>query len=179
MQLRDGGLYETKHGKRFRVTETGGVFECRSFSGRWDGSGQAYGQMWINDKYRKPHLIREVDESRWVPASREKWASTAPALRFTDGHKHHQVLVSRAEAKRIAQEGRDNAVLNSVMAAAMAAQPPVDSFATKIPEKGEGNISLKDKWNFSVGFTWAISNDGKHSVLDIETTSGGKATFRL
>ena len=169
MQLRDGGLYETKHGKRFRVTETGGVFKCRSFGdgGFWDADGSAIGKVWMDGKLRKPHLIREIDESRWVPASREKWVSTPGDRRLTDG-RHHQVLVSREEAKRIAQEGRDKA-----------AQPSVDSFAAKIPEKGEGNISLKDKWNFSVGFTWAISNDGKHSVLDIETTSGGKATFRL
>lgn len=173
MQLKDGGLYETKHGKRFRVTDNGDyTFSCRSFGGYWYADGRSVGKVWIDGKERKPNLIREIDESRWVPISACDDAGMGPARYLA--FKHRQKLVSRVEAKAIGEAGRikglnksDTAVLDRVGA------------AVKLPQTDKGKIELKDRWNFDMGFTWVISNDGNHSVLDIETTSGVKATFRL
>ena len=168
MQLQDGKLYETKHGKRFRVSEKGGVFECRSFSGRWDGSGQAYGQMWINDKYRKPHLIREVDECRWVPASYEDWASTPNHLRCSDG-KHHQILVDREKARAIGQKGHNKAIRARVAAAAAAPAKSCES----------GETRVLDHFSYPVGFSWRIIREFERTYLEVKTTSDNTLKIRL
>ncbi len=118
MQLQDGGLYETKHGKRFRVTLDAGFFVCRSFGGFWYQDGEAAGKVTIDGKYRRPQLVREIDECRWIPASREKWACHPIGQRLRDCHyKHHQILVSREEARAIGKEGHEKAMLKTVAVA--------------------------------------------------------------
>ena len=106
MELENGKLYETKHGRRFRVFDDGfGWFECKgSFNGFWYADGQSIGKVMIDGKLCKPHLVREVIEQRWVPASREEWACRPVDQRIRDG-KHHQILVSLDEAKERARLG--------------------------------------------------------------------------
>lgn len=115
MELKNGGLYETKHGARFRVSTEVGLFVCSSFGGHWSKDGRASGKMWVNGDYRRPHLVREVDECRWVPASHKKWASTPNHLRCADG-RHHQVLVDREMARAIGRDGHEKAMLKRVAA---------------------------------------------------------------
>lgn len=72
IQLVDGGLYETKHGFRYRVKKSElGFFHCRSYGGSWDVHGRAYGKVLMNGKSRKPHLVRKIAETRLVPLSAE------------------------------------------------------------------------------------------------------------
>jgi hypothetical protein len=160
MQLQDGKLYETKQGKRFRVTLDAGFFVCSSFGGFWYRDGVAAGKVTINGKERRPHLVREVLEQRWIPASREEWGSYPIEQRIRDG-KHHQILVSLDEAKERARLGNEKAILARAAASVRS-----------------GEVQVKDSWGFNVGFTWAISND-KPAVLDIETTSGVKISLPL
>ena len=152
MQLQDGKLYETKHGKRYRVSMDGdGMFACRSFGGRWDIHGVAYSRVWMNHRYKKPHLIREVDESRWIPLSKGVKSTIANARCMQD--KHLQIRVSREEAKAIGQEGHNKAILASVTA----------------PTKS-GEVRFVDDFGYSCGFTWKYVDEG--SFLEITTSQG-------
>ena len=163
--LKDGKLYETKHGARFRVTKTGhGIFECRSYGGHWDEEGRAHGKVWINSDYRKPHLVKEIDECRWIPARRERWASTPNHLRCSYG-KHHQVLVDLEYAKQIGQEGHRKGVEKRIAAAAPAVAMP----AVAVPAKS-GEVRFQDSWGYTCGFNWKFIDVG--NFLEITTTLG-------
>lgn len=164
MQLQDGKLYETKHGKRFRVTFDAGFFTCSSFGGFWYADGEAAGKVTIDGKYRRPHLVREIDECRWVPASREKWASTPNHLRCSDG-KHHQVLVDLDYARAIGQEGHNKAIL--ARAAAAVPVTPVKS----------GEVRFTDGWGYTSGFDWKFIEEG--GFLEITTTLGDVLKVRV
>ena len=160
MQLQDGKLYETKHGKRYRVSMDGdGMFACRSFGGRWDMQGVADSRVWMNHRYKKPHLIREVVEQRRVPASYENWRNHPIELRCVEG-KHHLILVSRNKAKAIGQEGHNKAILASVTA----------------PTKS-GEVRFVDDFGYSCGFTWKYVDEG--SFLEITTTLGDVLKVRV
>ena len=169
MQLQDGKLYETKHGKRFRVTFDPGFFVCSSFGGFWYSNGEAAGKVMIDGKYRKPHLVREVDECRWVPASLEQWASTPNHLRCSDG-RHHQILVDREKARAIGQEGHNKAIRARVAAAA-----PVTP--AKSGESGE--IRVLDHFGYHVGFSWRIIREFEMTYLEVKTTSDNTLKIRL
>ncbi len=165
MQLQDGKLYETKHGKRFRVTLDAGFFVCRSFGGFWYRDGVAAGKVTINGKERRPHLVREVDESRWIPASREKWACHPIDLRLRDcHHKHHQILVSREEARAIGKEGHEKAMPKTVATPAVA---PVKS----------GEVRFQDVWGFNSGFKWKFIDE--YNFIEITTTKGDVLKVRI
>lgn len=169
MQLKDGGLYETKHGKRFRVTQRAdGTFTCRSFGGCWSADGRASGRMWINDDYRKPHLVVEVDEYRWVPASEGESAGMFLPHSFRSYDGHRQKRVTRAVAQKIGEEGHAR---HQTRKALQTPQQPN-------PTKG-ARVQCLDPAGYLVWFTWAISTSGNRSVLDIETTSGAKLSIPL
>ncbi len=165
MQLQDGGLYETKQGKRFRVTLDAGFFVCRSFGGFWYADGEAAGKVTIDGRYRRPHLVREVLEQRWIPVSREKWACHPIDLRLRDcRYKHHQILVSREEARAIGKEGHEKAILVRVAAPAV------------VPAKS-GEVRFQDVWGYTSGFDWKFIDEG--GFLEITTTLGDVLKVRI
>lgn len=164
MQLQDGGLYETKHGKRFRVTVDAGFFTCSSFNGFWYSDGEAAGKVTIAGKYRRPHLVREVDECRWIPASRETWLDYHVEHRSIKG-KHRQIRVSREEACAIGKEGHEKAMLKTVAA------PEVVT-----PAKS-GEVRFQDGWGYTSGFNWKFIDEG--GFLEITTTLGDVLKVRV
>jgi len=121
MRLEDGKLYETKRGWRFRVFEgVDGLFTCSSFSGCWDWMGNAYGKVNCHGKTKKPHLVKEVQETRLI--------SVPFGVDFdvNDGL-HHFKRVTKEEAQRRGHEsnhfGEDrkaSAILARVMDATLA-----------------------------------------------------------
>lgn len=167
MQLKDGGLYETKHGKRFRVTQRAdGAFTCRSFGGCWSADGRATGRMWINDDYRKPHLVVEVDETRWVPLSHDESSRALGdgLVRYVSGHR--QKRITRSEAQHLGALGH---------ARHQARQAPLQ----RPSSLQSAQVRALDPAGYMVGFTWTISKSGNQSVLDIETLSGVKLSIPL
>lgn len=168
MELKNGGLYETKHGARFRVHLEDGLFVCSSFGGHWSKDGRASCKVWVNGDYRKPHLVTEIDECRWIPASRERWVVTPNHLRCSDG-KHHQILVDLEYAKQIGQEGHDKAMLKRV-----AASVPV---TPKTPEFGD--VRVLDHFGYHVGFSWRIVREFEMTYLEVRTTSDNTLKIRL
>ncbi len=163
MQLQDGKLYETKQGKRFRVTLDAGFFVCSSFGGFWYRDGVAAGKVTINGKERRPHLVREIDECRWIPASRETWLEHPVEHRSVKG-KHHQIRVSREEARAIGKEGHEKAILARIAAPAI------------VPAKS-GEVRFQDVWGYTSGFDWKFIDEG--GFLEITTTLGDVLKVRL
>lgn len=159
MQLQDGKLYETKHGKRFRVTLDAGFFVCRSFRGFWYQDGVAAGKVTINGKYRRPHLVREVLEQRRVSVNYKQWLDHPIEQRSVKG-KHHQIRVSREEARAIGKEGHEKAMLKTVAA----------------PAKS-GEVRFQDAWGYTNGFDWKFIDEG--GFLEITTTLGDVLKVRV
>ena len=160
MQLQDGKLYETKHGKRFRVTTFDArFFVCSSFGGFWYTDGEAAGKVTIDGKYRRPHLVREVDESRRVSVGYKEWRNQPIEHRCVKG-KHLQIRVSRDEARAIGQEGHEKARV-----------------AAPITPAKSGEVRFQDSWGYTSGFDWKfIDEDG---FLEITTTLGDVLKVRV
>lgn len=166
MELKNGKLYETQYNVRFRVTLDGGIFVCSSFGGHWSKDGRARGKVWMNGEYRRPHLVREIDECRWISASYEQWAATPNHLRCSDG-KHHQILVDLERAKRIGQEGHEKAMLKRVAAAVPEVAVPAKS----------GEVRFTDDSGYTSGFDWKFIDEG--GFLEITTTLGDVLKVRV
>jgi len=167
MELQDGKLYETKHGKRFRVTSEDGAFVCRSFGGFWFANGEAKGKALIDGKYRRPHLVREVDESRWIPANQETWLKHSREKSSVWG-KHMQIRVNREEAKEIGKAGHEKAMLKRV--AAVAVVPAVVSAKS-------GEVRFQNARGYAGGFTWKFIDED--DFLEITTTLGDVLKVRV
>ncbi len=163
MQLQDGKLYETKHGKRFRVMLDAGFFVCRSFRGFWYADGEAAGKVTINGKERRPHLVREVLEQRRVSVSYKEWRNQPIERRSVKG-KHHQIRVSREEARAIGKKGHEKAILARVAAPAVA---PAES----------GEVRFHDVLGYTSGFDWRFIDEG--GFLEITTTLGDVLKVRI
>lgn len=161
MQLKDGGLYETKRGQRFRIwRESNGTFHCRSFGGYWTADGRAVGRSWYADGYRKPHLVVEAREERWVPLSHGELAQ-GHAFRTVDGHR--QKLVTREQAQKIGAEGH---------ARHAAKQVPISRTTEK-----SGRVEGFDPFGFAIWFDWKLGRRDGRASFDIETSSGVKVTI--
>lgn len=95
MKLQNGGLYETRNGRRFRVKETGpGIFTCKSsFPKAWNSEGKC------DNPRSRDNLVRRVDEYRLVPVPRRDVPNSVTAEFVRQGN-HWFEVVSREEAKR-------------------------------------------------------------------------------
>ena len=117
MELKDGGLYQTKQGKRYRVFFRNGIFVCPSFGGYWFSNGTAMGKVRMDGKCKKPHLISEVDESRYVSVSLAECNqlpnSVLDAEYATDG-RHWFKRVSLDEAKAMHQQPEQDLVVPDI-----------------------------------------------------------------
>lgn len=161
MQLESGKLYETKQGKRYRVTgiDTYGnpTYTCDSFGGFWYADGFAKGKVGMDGKRKRPHLIKEVDESRWVPIPRDYYISESTKIR-TNG-RHVQMQVSRETAKQI--------VAKPSYAISKKEEPDF----LNLPDCGIVERSYRQRAN--VWFNWTfVREDNIITYLDIETSSG-------
>jgi hypothetical protein len=95
MQLQDGKLYETRDGRRFRVTKKGARFDCSSHSAGWFVDGSSCNLNHNDD------LIREVEEYRWIPVrGNEEAMEHGKIYRMWRGHV--QQRVTREKAQRLA-----------------------------------------------------------------------------
>jgi hypothetical protein len=95
-QLRDGGLYETRDGRRARVTTKNGVrFNCpKSFPSFWLHTGEHLSNS-------DDDLVREIDEKRWVPLCGIDTAfeQTSEDMIYRIHKGHVQQLVTRDKAR--------------------------------------------------------------------------------
>jgi hypothetical protein len=102
INLKDGRLYETADGRRFRVKQKDKMFYCEtSFNGYWRADGLAFVS---HKRLHQPedNLIREVEEMRWVPVM---GGDLIRMDKLDDGGlyrrrgQHLQQQITRAEAK--------------------------------------------------------------------------------
>lgn len=111
MKLQNGKLYETRDGRRFRVTwdKITNIFTCpRSYPYAWEPDGISTMRFYDN-------LVREVEEKRWVPIQESDiWENKIVRKR----RGHWQMLVTREEAQRRAPNYRSPDMV------ATAAKPP-------------------------------------------------------
>ncbi len=95
MQLQDGKLYETRDGRRFRVTKKGAKYDCCSLVGGWFVDGSA-----CNLNY-KDNLVDEVKEYRWIPVRGNADAMEHGKI-YRMWRGHVQQRVTRETAQRLA-----------------------------------------------------------------------------
>jgi hypothetical protein len=145
-KLEDGKLYEDLEGRRFRVTynKSKDVFECpKAYNGFWSVHGYT--------PHSDTHLVKEVEENRWVPIHLEDIADGA-IVRKTRGH-HWQELVSRTEARRRA--------------------PNYNKVAKVAQIQHSNRVDIAgDKW-----FCWSSEVENNTTYLTIETSVGKCFTF--
>lgn len=95
LKLRDGGLYETRDGRRARVTRFGDRFMCpKSFPVGWFDDGQHFSNS-------DDDLVREIDEKRWVPLCGldNAFEQLSENMTYRIHKGHVQQLVTRAKAR--------------------------------------------------------------------------------
>lgn len=160
MRLQDGKLYETKQGKRYRVTEEAdGQFTCKSFGGYWSSLGEAYGRVAMGGKYRTPHLVREINESRLVSAKFEAYGQ------FELFGRQYFKRVSLDEAREIGRQGHEKGLLKRV------------AFAAPVKQPTAGKVTGRDSGGFEISFRWEFLHEGDYTFLQIKTS--GDAVIKL
>ena len=107
MELQDGRLYENATGHRFRVKDAGGYFVCpASAPNHWLSNGEHETDVFFD-------LVRQVDENRWIPVSREEIFDDADDGVYRCVRGHWRVLVSREEARLV--HGSEPALVDDVL----------------------------------------------------------------
>jgi len=154
MELQDGKLYETRDGRRVRVSFVEGRFVCpRSFRVGWFADGRHMGVDSGDD------LVREVEETRWVPACGLDNAERLKAGKIYRIYRGHwQEQVSRDEARRRAPNYKPSTKSEPVTR--------IVSGHVLSPKEGA--------W-----FNWSFSTENEVTYLDIETSKGARLTFPL
>lgn len=96
LNLQDGKLYETRDGRRFRVTKKDdGLYKCRSHDSGWFSDGSAR-----NLNY-KDYLVKETEQYRWIPVrGNTDNLKEGETYRYRRGHVQRRV--TREEAQRLA-----------------------------------------------------------------------------
>ena len=146
MQLQNGGLYETRDGRRFRVEKgSNGIFTCKSsFPGEWDGYGKC------SSRRQQDNLVHRVDEYRLVPVPRRNVPNSVTA-EFVHIGKHWFEIVSVEEAKRRFPGGS-----KPQQATVAKTQTPQQASQPKKSDRMSGQIYLdSDRW-----ISWATDANG-------------------
>lgn len=101
--LKDGKLYESVDGERFRVTQVKRTkqFECKQCNKQWAADGMPVGGSHSLSNTGS-WLVREVPEMRWVPIRVGGVCDFREGSIYRVHHGHFQKQVTREEAQRSA-----------------------------------------------------------------------------